>query len=117
MDARLGGDDALTYLLKAAVLRRHLTDDQRGVMAVLWMKEHPAPEGRASPVYGNSPRRAGELNGGKTGPTSAAAQHIFNISRFKIDKANYVQARAPELSDKVHKGGSTLRQTMGVPDP
>jgi len=42
MDAALNGDDPASYMLKAAVLRRHLTDDQRAAMAVLWSQENKA---------------------------------------------------------------------------
>jgi|GEM_PF-5725298 len=39
VDAPLNGDTPEVYMLKAAVLRRHLTDDQRSMMAALWIKK------------------------------------------------------------------------------
>ena len=39
VDAPLNGDKPEVYMMKAAVLRRHLTDDQRKCIAVLWIDE------------------------------------------------------------------------------
>lgn len=40
IDASLSGDSLGAYILKAAVLRRHLTDDQRATMAQLWKEQN-----------------------------------------------------------------------------
>jgi N6-adenosine-specific RNA methylase IME4 len=40
VDAPLNGDKPEVYMMKAAVLRRHLTDDQRAAIATLWKQEH-----------------------------------------------------------------------------
>lgn len=66
------------------------------MMAVWWMKEHPAPTGAAAHI--NSPQRDGELITSKVSPTQKAAQQLFNSTRAKLDKANYVQVRAPDLA-------------------
>ena len=65
--------------------------------AVWWMKEHRQSAGRPDV---NSATRTAELL--KEGPTRVCALQLFNSSRAKLDKANYVQARAPELADQVH---------------
>ena len=48
MIAPLGTDDGLTYMLKAAVLRRHLSDSQRAIIFGRWATANPAPEGAAA---------------------------------------------------------------------
>ena len=46
---RLGDDSLGPINVKAAVLRRHLTDDQRGMMAAMWMKANlQSPPGKAT---------------------------------------------------------------------
>jgi len=52
-------------MLKAAVLRRHLTDDQRAVMGAMWMKEH-WQQGERTDL--TSPSRGGEVEAAKVGP-------------------------------------------------
>jgi ParB-like chromosome segregation protein Spo0J len=37
----LDGESAGEYIVRSAVLRRHLTDDQRAVMAARWALAHP----------------------------------------------------------------------------
>lgn len=45
----LNGETPLAYMLKMAVLRRHLTDDQRATMAALWKQEHAQQARRPGP--------------------------------------------------------------------
>src|SRR5438552_3635682 len=42
----LGSESAMTYMLKMAVLRRHLNDDQRAALAAMWKRECARPRGR-----------------------------------------------------------------------
>ena len=74
------------------MLRRHLTDDQRAVMAAWWMKEH-SEQGKRTDL--TSSLRGAEV---PDHPTKTKAQQLFNSTRAKLDKANYVQVRAPELA-------------------
>lgn len=83
VDASLSGDSPEVYMLKAAVLRRHLTDDQRAAMAALWVAENKAPRGQASPNYGKSPPRGGEMD------TSAALLTVL-APELLFGKANRI---------------------------
>lgn len=74
-------------MLKAAVLRRQLTDDQRAEIARQWKEEHKE-QGKRTDL--TSPRRRGEVAGvedaGKChNPTTEEAAEFFNVPRRKID--------------------------------
>ena len=110
VDAPLNGDKPEIYMMKAAVLRRHLTDDQRAMIAARWKEENKEePEqgtrddkGRFQP---SAPRGA---EGKDSSPTRAKAIELFNVSRKKIDKAAYVLKRNVDLANKVHTGEIAL---------
>jgi hypothetical protein len=114
VDAPLNDDKPEVYMMKAAVLRRHLTDDQRKCMAVLWIAENkkqpPAPP--PGPGRGHRAKKAttpwGVEGFAKTHPTKAKAAEDFKVSRKGIDKAEKVKSKAPDLFKKVHQGNITL---------
>jgi len=122
VDAPLNGDDAETYMLKAAVLRRQLTDDQRAMVAAQWKQENKEePQISARDESGRilpSAQRGADALVSKSGATRSQATELFKVSRRKVDKASYVQARAPELAAKVHNGDIALnnafRQVKGT---
>jgi len=108
VDAPLNGDEPDVYMLKAAVLRRHLTDDQRAVIAARWKEGNKQQRGgdRKSEEYkSTAPRRAVDID---SSPTRMEATRLFNVSRRKVDQASYVQSHAPDLANKVHSGGLKL---------
>ena len=92
VDAPLNGDSPEAYMIKAAVLRRHLTDDQRAALAALWKEENKEPRGRASPNYGKSAERGADLEDDEH-PVRAEAMDIFKVSRQKIDREEIPQER------------------------
>ena len=108
MDALLGSDNPEVYMMKAAVLRRHLTDDQRACIAELWKQENKKqgqrtdltsiPHGMEVPATAFS----------KKNPTCAEAMKTFKVSYKKIDKAAEVYKVDPELFQAVHQGDTTL---------
>lgn len=112
VDAPLNGDSPEVYMLKAAVLRRHLTDDQRATMAAKWKemnKKEPElgerdEKGRFKP---SAPHGA---EGGDVSPTRAEAVKIFKVGRKKVDKATTLMQRSPELFEAVHSGKKTLTE-------
>ncbi len=97
VDAPLNGDDPYMYMIKAAVLRRHLSDDQRSVMAARWAKDN-----RYSELH------AVVQQSGERSPTRAKASNDFKVSRRKVTTAAAVQSSAPDLADKVHAGDMRL---------
>jgi N6-adenosine-specific RNA methylase IME4 len=100
-------------MLKAAVLRRHLTDDQRACLAVRWKDEHKKEAGRP---LNNSQQRIGELNNGH--PTQTESQTLFRVTQGKVDKATKVKNARPDLFEKVGTGDIALsnayRQVKGI---
>ncbi len=103
VDAPLNDDSPEAYMLKAAVLRRHLTDDQRAIIAALW-KEENKKQGERTDL--TSPPRCGEVK--QSHPTQAKTQELFKVSKQKLDRATYVQKRDPDLANKVHRGDIAL---------
>lgn len=104
IDAPLNGDRPEVYMLKAAVLRRHLTDDQRAALAALW-KEENKKQGERTDL--TSAEYTAEVDC-KLGPTRAEAMDIFNISQWKIDQASKLLHAAPETFQQVHQGEMRL---------
>lgn len=96
-------DNEEEYVLKAAVLRRHLTDDQRAMMSAMWKVDQPERRGRP-PI--NAPQRCGEFD------TPQEATTHFDISRRKHDEATQVLRAAPELAEQVHAGDIPLKKAI-----
>lgn len=120
IDAILGQDTSTAYMLKAAVLRRHLTDDQRAVMAAMWSDNHKKePElGPRSGLGLFTPSATRYAEGVvDSNLTRQEATELFKVSRSKHDRAKYVNNRSPGLSQRVHKGEIALnnayRQVKG----
>ncbi len=93
----------MSYLLKMALLRRHLPDDQRAAMAALWKQAHGRPAGR--------PRKNSHDVVGVLERTPAAdIPPLFNIPRRKLDEATYLLNRVPDRLQAVHKGTVKLTE-------
>lgn len=111
VDAILGSDDATTYMLKAAVLRRHLTDDQRAMIAHLWKQENK--EHRPGPGRGHISEKTTDTRiAAVSHPTEAKAAEAFKVSPNAIKKATYVANHAPELAQQVHAGEIPLNKAL-----
>lgn len=108
VDAPINGDTPETYMLKAAVLRRHLTDDQRACLAVRWKDEHKKEAGRPPEEnrQNNPQQRIGGLNNGH--PTQTESQTLFRVTQGKVDKATKVKNTRPDLFEKVGTGDIAL---------
>ena len=84
IDAPLGTDSAIVYMLKAAVLRRHLTEDQQSMIAARWKDANKAPTGAAA--HGKSPRHRGDLD---THPTTTKATELYDVGVSVLPSQNY----------------------------
>lgn len=110
-----GGD--VEYLLKAALLRRHLTDDQRAMVAAQYAKNNPKPRGgdRRSPAASANIKLTPAGNIDRTPGRSAAAQRM-NVSVSRVKKAAALLSSAPKLAQAVHRGdvklGAALRSVQ-----
>jgi N6-adenosine-specific RNA methylase IME4 len=100
MDAALGSDTPEVHMLKAAVLRRHLTDGQRAAMSVLWAAEHKQKPG---PQPGDVGGRAPKTH------TREHALGLFHVTQHQHKKAAALHRNAPEVFEKVHRGETDLR--------
>ncbi|MHB8877489.1 MAG: MT-A70 family methyltransferase [Myxococcaceae bacterium] len=112
VEVALGGEEQSTYLLKAAVLRRHLTDDQRALIAARFLKLNPRPRGGDRRSY--SARRINQVNGGLIDPTPGRTQAAItlNVTPARVRKATALLSNAPELAKQVHAG--TLKLANAV---
>jgi len=100
IDAALGSDSPEVYMLKAAVLRRHLTDGQRAAMSVLWAAEYKQKPGpRGEDVGARAP----------TTHTRERSLALFNITEHQHKKAAALRRDAPQVFDRVHRGETDLR--------
>jgi len=104
--APLHGDDPETYMLKAAVLRRQLTDDQRAQMAARWKRENHEKSG-PKPAGVVAPQRRGATDDRQ--PTRSQAVSTFKVTRRKVDDSTKLLNTAPELADRVFQGDMSLR--------
>ena len=91
--APLHNDDPLTYMLKTAVLRRHLTDDQRGQCHAKWNEVNKQSPGRPEK---NSGTRDPQKN-----PTRENGKKLWNISENQAKEAVTLRNQAPEIADQV----------------
>jgi N6-adenosine-specific RNA methylase IME4 len=117
VDAPINGDTAEVYMMKAAVLRRHLTDDQRAYLAVRWKNENNHQGARTDIQSSTS---AGMPCGSSESviDTRSITTELFNISRTKVDRATKVKNSRPDLFEKVGTGDIALsnayRQVKGI---
>ena len=108
-EATLAGDDPVTWMIKAAVLRRHLSDDQRAMMAALLAKQHPKAKGgdQKSPVRRarnqSPPRRSASIRATKQ-PARREAAVTMNVAPKRAEKAATVLQANPNLAAQVHRG-------------
>lgn len=108
IDAPLNGDKPEVYMLKAAVLRRHLADDQRAIMAAMWIAENKKKP-KPGPGRGKKKQRNGVSSDVlEDHPTRNQAKTDFKVSQQKTEKATYVLTHNPELAIKVHQGEIAL---------
>jgi DNA modification methylase/ParB-like chromosome segregation protein Spo0J len=127
VDANLNGDNPVVYMLRAASMRRQLTDDQRAMLA---------EEERAYLAEKGRERRQENLKGarrepgpgrGKKTEKAAASPSVFpppapssrtqaakghRVSERKAKQAQKVKKAAPALAEKVKAGEVKLAQAV-----
>jgi N6-adenosine-specific RNA methylase IME4 len=114
IEADLKGDTPAGYVVKAAVLRRHLSDDQRALMAALYAKAHPQPTGAAGHRK-SDPRGIGlGLAGDRPGLAAAAQAHGVSTSRAL--RAGQLLAANRDLAMRVHSGDLGLSEARRLAD-
>lgn len=107
IDAPLNGDSPDVYMIKAAVMRRHLTDDQRNMLAANWIQEHKQ-EPQPGPGRGHTREKTPAPRGADVSPTRRAAADLFKVKRRKLSKATTVLNKDPVLAQKVLAGDIAL---------
>ena len=108
------GETELDYMLKAALVRRHLTDDQRALIAARYAAHYPLPRG------GTRRRRRSEMEiklayGGQIDPTPgrSAAAILMNVAPSRVKKASSL-FYAPDLAKAVHAGELKLSEALRI---
>lgn len=111
---KLDGESQVEWMMKMAVLRRHLTKDQRAMMTAEYAKRHPEPTGRPGGSKKVPPHAGGTSSRPKTKaakqPALAEAAQAHNVSVTGAAKAAALLAARPALFEKVHQGEMTLAQ-------
>lgn len=117
----LGAKEQLEFIITSAVLRRHLTDDQRSILAARFRE----PLSKAAKA--DRSRRAGKTGGSgrpkenslltdvshKLIPprnTRKEASQNFHVSERKIRSATEIEREDPQLAERVLNGDLTLPQ-------
>lgn len=109
------------WIIKAALIRRHLSDDQRSILAARFrepLKEANKKDratkggktggvGREKPVGPRGPQA-------KQKPSRTVVAEQFNVSEKRVRAATELQAKSPEIADKVLSGEMTLPQARQV---
>lgn len=105
-EVQLNGESSAQYMLKMAVLRRHLSDDQRAVMAAIYACKNPKPRGRPKAGQENAEPRGSAFTDRHPGRDEAMA--LLNVPLKQVMKASELLRRAPELAEKVRTGEMAL---------
>lgn len=109
--APLNGTTPEEYMIRAALLRRHLSDDQRAALALRWQKAQSA---QAQSAAG---KKAAAIRDGKidsdavsesTRDTRAEAATLFAVPERKIRYMAQVERAAPELMGEIEAGNKTI---------
>jgi DNA modification methylase/ParB-like chromosome segregation protein Spo0J len=118
------GEDPVVYMMRAATKRRHLTDDQRAMLAEeerAWLakqgKKRRAESAQAQGGRGKEGGRGHKKplgdaatpkgSGGERSRTRAARNN--NVSERKVKQAQKVKRHDPELAEQVKNGQVPLR--------
>jgi len=114
--ANLGGSSEFEYMLKAALHRRHLSDDQRAILASRLAEEmgddrrhtaaqtaadarwHPDASGSPATTTHERPRSREEVS------------RSFGVQPSKVRQAHGLRTVAPELAEKVLAGKLRLKE-------
>lgn len=134
-DADLADDTPMVYMLRAALLRRHLTKDQAAMLAVELEKQfaeeakqrqlegakkggETAGRGRAkdgadspvanSPQANPDPKPAASPKPERAPTSRARAAELADVGERKVSDAKLVTTKAPELAAKVSAGEMKL---------
>lgn len=122
-------DSPTQWVLSENLHRRHLTVDQRALIALdaqaMFAREAKARQKSAGGARKPHPRFADALEaeaqerlpprGGKRAPTSAAqAAQATGVSARSVERARRVQTARPEVLERVRKGELTLKQAEKV---
>jgi ParB-like chromosome segregation protein Spo0J len=100
------------YIWSKNFMRRHLTDDQRAMLAVQFSDaEKEAAKQRQREHGGTAPGQAKDTSGGSAPSerTRAALAGKHQVSEHKIRQAETVALKAPHLSEKVAHGEMKLK--------
>ena len=118
------------HILRTALLRRHLSDDQRAVMAAKLQenqvgeakRERARKGGRAggrgrtkrasdsSAHPGDAKQTAAAAKGKRARRSEETAAKAFNVSRKKVRKAKRLAKASPDLADRVLAGEVSLQE-------
>lgn len=103
-------DAAQEYMIKAALLRRHLTDDQRAVLARKWQAARSAKVKKARSLIANAARwfSLSDTVSDKENDTREQAADMFAVAQRKVKYAGELERQAPDLLTQVERGEITL---------
>ncbi len=116
-DYKPGGEAA--YALRAALHRRHLSDDQRAMLGAK-LAEHLGAERRQESAKAAAKARWGDASGigvvpdaSLPDPSRTIAAKALGVSERRLRVARELAQQAPDLAARVEAGGLPLRAAKG----
>lgn len=111
-EVNLSPKEQIEYIIRSSVLRRHLSDDQRAILAAR-LREPLSKEAKRERASKGGRSNGGNLlphvgNKSKTNTLIEAARDL-NVSKKKVEKAVELQRKSPDLADKVLAGDLKLK--------
>jgi N6-adenosine-specific RNA methylase IME4 len=108
-----GRGSVLDYVINANLHRRHLTQDQRAVIAkrMLHLYTEESKQRQLAQLK-NAPKSVVSALGARTkkGKATEVAADAFKVGARTVERAKFVGTKAPELEEKVLAGEMTLKK-------
>ena len=108
------------YVVRAALVRRNLTDDQRAIIAdrttekLIRERKQQASKRASAMRWGNPCEEIGAISSHPLPRTRQLLATTFGISQRRLMKAQFVSDQAPDLADEVLHGTLPLIQAVSL---
>lgn len=106
---KTGDESVVKFVVASNLLRRHLNESQRGMLAADLLEMYRAEAHTAKTAHLKRGTEIPESAPGRTRAAEKAAADVGAATRT-VERAKFVAEKSPELAEKVRKGEATLKQ-------